>query len=228
MSLKMSKLVFNIFLITLFFALTAFSPEGLNKPPLKLALLKYNGGGDWYANPTALPNLAKYCNEKLKTNFDLEYATVDVGSVEIFDYSFVHMTGHGNVVFSPAEAENLRLYLQSGGFLHIDDNYGMDPFVRPAMKMVFPELEFVELPFGHEIYHSAYDFKSGLPKIHKHDDKPAQGFGLVWEGRVVCYYSYETDLGDGWEDQDVHNDPEEKRQEALKMGANIVQYAYEY
>jgi hypothetical protein len=191
-------------------------------------LLKYNGGGDWYANPTALPNLAKYCNEKLKTNFDLAYATVDVGSVEIFDYSFVHMTGHGNVVFSPTEAENLRLYLQSGGFLHIDDNYGMDPFVRPAMKMVFPELEFVELPFGHEIYHSAYDFKSGLPKIHKHDDKPSQGFGLIWEGRVVCYYSYETDLGDGWEDQDVHNDPEEKRQEALKMGANIVQYAYEY
>ena len=131
------------------------------------------------------------------------------------------------MVFSPSDAENLRLYLQSGGFLHIDDNYGMDPFVRPAMKMVFPELEFVELPFSHEIYHSAYEFKSGLPKIHKHDDKPAQGFGLVWEGRVVCYYSYETDLGDGWEDQDVHNDPEDKRQEALRMGANIVQYAYE-
>ena len=210
------------------FLFAAFGPATINKPPLKLALLKYNGGGDWYANPTALPNLAKFCNDKLKTNFDLEYATVDVGSVEIFDYSFVHMTGHGNVVFSPAEAENLRLYLQSGGFLHIDDNFGMDPFVRPAMKMVFPELEFVELPFGHEIYHSAYDFKSGLPKIHKHDDKPAQGFGLIWEGRVVCYYSFETDLGDGWEDQDVHNDPEEKRQEALKMGANIVQYAYEY
>ena len=224
----MSKLIKSVFWVTLFFSLMAFVPSGLKKPPLKLALLKYNGGGDWYANPTALPNLAKYCNDKLKTNFDLEYATVDVGSVEIFDYSFVHMTGHGNVVFSLAEAENLRLYLQSGGFLHIDDNYGMDPFVRPAMKMVFPELEFVELPFGHEIYHTAYDFKSGLPKIHKHDDKPAQGFGLVWEGRVVCYYSYETDLGDGWEDQDVHNDPEEKRQEALKMGANIVQYAYEY
>jgi hypothetical protein len=224
----MNKLKISIFFIGLLFLFAAFGPATINKPPLKLALLKYNGGGDWYANPTALPNLAKFCNDKLKTNFDLEYATVDVGSVEIFDYSFVHMTGHGNVVFSPAEAENLRLYLQSGGFLHIDDNFGMDPFVRPAMKMVFPELEFVELPFGHEIYHSAYDFKSGLPKIHKHDDKPAQGFGLIWEGRVVCYYSYETDLGDGWEDQDVHNDPEEKRQEALKMGANSVQYAYEY
>jgi hypothetical protein len=224
----MNKLKISIFFIGLLFLFAAFGPATINKPPLKLALLKYNGGGDWYANPTALPNLAKFCNDKLKTNFDLEYATVAVGSVEIFDYSFVHMTGHGNVVFSPTEAENLRLYLQSGGFLHIDDNYGMDPFVRPAMKLVFPELEFVELPFGHEIYHSAYDFKSGLPKIHKHDDKPAQGFGLIWEGRVVCYYSYETDLGDGWEDQDVHNDPEEKRQEALKMGANIVQYAYEY
>lgn len=198
------------------------------KGPLKMALLKYNGGGDWYANPTALPNLARFCNEKLKTNFDPEYATVDVGSAEIFDYSFVHMTGHGNVVFSPQEAENLRLYLQSGGFLHIDDNYGMDPFVRPALKMVFPELEMVELPFIHQIYRTAYEFKSGLPKIHKHDDKPAQGFGLIWDGRVVCYYSYETDLGDGWEDRDVHNNPEDKRQEALKMGANILQYAYEY
>ena len=200
----------------------------VKKPPLKMALLKYSGGGDWYANPTALTNLARFCNEKLKTNFDAENATVDVGSSEIFDYSFVHMTGHGNVVFSPAEAENLRLYLISGGFLHIDDNYGMDPFVRPAMKMVFPELEFIELPYTHEIYHTAFDFKSGIPKIHKHDDKPAQGFGLVWEGRVVCFYSYETDLGDGWEDQDVHNDPEEKRQESLRMGANIVQYAYQY
>jgi hypothetical protein len=224
----MNNLNVKILLLAIILFFGSFRIADEKKPPLKLALLKYNGGGDWYANPTALPNLAKFCNDKLKTNFELEYATVDVGSVEIFDYSFVHMTGHGNVVFSPAEAENLRLYLQSGGFLHIDDNYGMDPFVRPAMKMVFPELEFVELPFSHEIYHSAYDFKSGLPKIHKHDDKSAQGFGLVWEGRVVCYYSYETDLGDGWEDQDVHNDPEEKRQEALKMGANIVQFAYEY
>lgn len=223
----MNKLKINILFLSIVLLFGSFKIANENKAPLKLALLKYNGGGDWYANPTALPNLAKFCNDKLKTNFDAENATVDVGSVEIFNYSFIHMTGHGNVVFSPSDAENLRLYLQSGGFLHIDDNYGMDPFVRPAMKMVFPELEFVELPFSHEIYHSAYEFKSGLPKIHKHDDKPAQGFGLVWEGRVVCYYSYETDLGDGWEDQDVHNDPEDKRQEALRMGANIVQYAYE-
>lgn len=198
-----------------------------NAPAVKFALLKYNGGGDWYSNPTALPNLAKFCNKELHTNIDPNYETVEVGSAEIFNHAFVHMTGHGNVVFSPAEAENLRLYLLSGGFLHIDDNYGMDPFVRVAMKQVFPDLEWVELPFTHEIYHKNFEFKTGIPKIHKHDDKPAQGFGLIWEGRLVCYYSYETDLGDGWEDQEVHNDSEEMRTKALQMGANIVQYAFE-
>ncbi len=194
---------------------------------LKIALLKYSGGGDWYANPTALPNLAEFCNKQLGTNFDPDYATVEVGSAEIFNYPFLHMTGHGNVVFSAAEAENLRMYLLAGGFLHIDDNYGMDPYVRTAMKAVFPELDFVELPFEHEVYHQKFEFKNGLPKIHKHDDKPAQGFGLLWEGRLVCFYSYESDLGDGWEDQDVHKDPEDIRQKALKMGANLIQYAFE-
>ncbi|MGH1336023.1 MAG: DUF4159 domain-containing protein [Aureispira sp.] len=196
-------------------------------PAVKFALLKYNGGGDWYSNPTALPNLAKFCNKELHTNIDPNYETVEVGSAEIFNHAYIHMTGHGNVVFSPGEAENLRLYLLSGGFLHIDDNYGMDPFVRVAMKQVFPDLEWVELPFTHEIYHKTFDFKAGIPKIHKHDGKPAQGFGLVWKGRLVCYYSYETDLGDGWEDQEVHNDSEEMRSKALQMGANIVQYAFE-
>ena len=193
---------------------------------LKMGLLKYNGGGDWYANPTALPNLAKFCNEKIGTNFSTEYGTVEVGSVELYDYAFLHMTGHGNVVFSDLEAENLRNYLIGGGFLHIDDNYGMDPFVRTAMKKSFPELEFIELPFEHEVYHQSFQFKNGLPKIHKHDDKPAQGFGLFWEGRLICFYSYESDLGDGWEDQSVHKDPEDLRQAALQMGANIVQYAF--
>ncbi len=214
-------------IVLLWVGQTAFAPVP-PKPTHKLALLKYSGGGDWYANPTALPNLSRFCNEKLRTNIDPDYATVDVGSSEIFDYPFVHMTGHGNVVFSDADADNLRSYLLSGGFLHIDDNYGMDPFVRPAMKKVFPELDFVELPFVHPIYHTAFEFKNGLPKIHLHDGKPAQGFGLIWKGRVLCYYSYETDLGDGWEDQEVHNNPEEKRQEALRMGANLVQYAFEY
>jgi len=195
-------------------------------PTIKLALLKYNGGGDWYANPTALPNLAVFCNKEIKTNLDDDYATIEAGSAELFNYPFIHMTGHGNVVFNDLEAENLRNYLMAGGFLHIDDNYGMDPYVRPAMKKVFPELSFIELPFEHEVYHQKFEFKTGLPKIHEHDKKPPQGFGLFWEGRLVCFYSFECDLGDGWEDQDVHKDPEENRIKALKMGANLVQYAF--
>ncbi len=212
------------FLVLLLFLAPNFNQESI---PLKMALLKYSGGGDWYANPTSLPNLAKFCNENLGTNFDPDFATVEAGSAELFNYPFVHMTGHGNVVFSDAEASNLRNYLIGGGFLHIDDNYGMDPFVRPAMKKVFPELEFIELPFSHPIYRQKFEFKNGLPKIHKHDDKPAQGFGLFWEGRLICFYSFESDLGDGWEDRSVHNDPEEKRQQALKMGANIVQFVFQ-
>ena len=209
---------------------TAFYPTARPaQAPLKLALLKYSGGGDWYANPTALPNLSRYCNEQFGTNIDPDYATVEVGSVDLFNYPFVHMTGHGNVVFSDSDADNLRNYLMAGGFLHIDDNYGMDPFVRPALKKVFPELELVELPFEHELYRDQkFVFNGGLPKIHKHDDKPAQGFGLIWEGRLVVYYSYETDLGDGWEDASVHNDPPNLRELSLKMGANLVQYAFEF
>lgn len=193
---------------------------------LQLGLLKYRGGGDWYANPTSLPNLIQFANQNLKTSIASQDVTVDVGSPELFNFPFVHMTGHGNVVFDDQEAENLRMYLIGGGFLHIDDNYGMDPYVRVAMKKVFPELEFVELPFDHPIYHQKYSFPNGLPKIHEHDGKPPQGFGLIYEGRLVCFYTYETDLGDGWEDEEVHNDPPEKRLEALKMGANILQYAF--
>ncbi len=216
----------KILLFLCFLACAAWANAPI-KPALKLALLKYNGGGDWYANPTALPNLSNFCNKELHTNFDPDCATVDVGSPEIFNYAFIHLTGHGNIVFSNAEALNLRTYLQAGGFLHVDDNYGLDPFVRPALKMVFPETELVELPFNHEIYRSRFEFKAGLPKIHKHDDKPAQGFGLFWEGRLVVFYSYETDLGDGWEDADVHNDTEEQRTRALQMGANIIKYVFE-
>ena len=190
--MKFTKYILFVALI----GLMSFAVTDTKKPSLQLALLKYNGGGDWYANPTALVNLAGFCNKFLNTNFDLEYATVDVGSAEIYNHPFIHMTGHGNVIFSDLEAENLRNYLIAGGFLHIDDNYGMDPYVRLAMRKVFPELEFVELPFQHEIYHQKYDFDKGLPKIHKHDDKPAQGFGLLWEGRIVCFYSFESDLGE--------------------------------
>ena len=214
-----------ILLSILFLILTAFKSD---KPTLQLALLKYNGGGDWYANPTALPNLADFCNKEMNTNFETEYATVEVGSVELFNYPFLHMTGHGNVVFSDSEAENLRLYLLSGGFLHIDDNYGMDPYVRTAMKKVFPELEFVELPFVHEIYHQTFQFNKGLPKIHEHDGKSPQGFGLIYEGRLVCFYSFESDLGDGWEDPSVHKDLPEVRRKALEMGANLVRYAFQF
>lgn len=213
------------FIPVLLLSMLGFFPS--ENAPHKLALLKYSGGGDWYANPTALVNLTRFCNEQLGTNLDTDYGTVEVGSVELFNYPFVHMTGHGNVVFSDMEAENLRNYLIGGGFLHIDDNYGIDPFVRPAMKKVFPEAQFIELPYSHPVYHQKFEFKNGLPKIHKHDDKPSQGFGLFWEGRLVCFYSFECDLGDGWEDPAVHNDPEEKRQQALKMGANLVQFAFQ-
>lgn len=210
----------------LFLLVMAVLMMSTSAPSLKVGLLKYGGGGDWYANPTSLVNLSAFCNKFLGTNIDPEYAVVDAGSIELFNYPLVHMTGHGNVVFSDADADNLRNYLIAGGFLHIDDNYGIDPFVRLAMKKVFPELSFIELPFNHPIYNQKYRFENGLPKIHKHDDKPAQGFGLIWEGRLVCFYSYECDLGDGWEDAEVHKDPEEVRIKALKMGANIVQYVF--
>lgn len=192
----------------------------------QLALLQYRGGGDWYANPTSLPNLIEFCNWKLNTGLDPDPETVEVGSPELFDHAFVHMTGHGNVVFNDQEAENLRRYLQAGGFLHIDDNYGMDPFVRVAMAKVFPNTEPVELPFGHPIYHQAYDFPEGLPKVHEHDNKAPRGFAWLVEDRVACFYSVESDLGDGWEDPAVHNDPEDIREQALQMGANLVQYAF--
>jgi len=194
-------------------------------PAFQIALLKYNGGGDWYANlATSLPNLIKFCNQNLLANINPEQAIVEVGSPDIFNYPFIHMTGHGNVMFSDKEAENLRNYLIGGGFLHVDDNYGMDKFIRPQLKKVFPELDLVELPFSHPIYHQHFEFKNGLPKIHEHDGKAPQGFGLVYEGRLVCFYSYECDLGDGWESPEIHNDSEETRQKALKMGANLVQF----
>ena len=212
---------------TLTFLLLFLSVNKLNaQKPVQVALLKYDGGGDWYANPTSLPNLIYFCNKYLQTNLDDDYATVESGSPDIYNYPFIDMTGHGNVVFSSRQAANMREYLISGGFLHIDDNYGMDPFIRPEMKKVFPELEFEELSFDHPIYHQKYDFKNGLPKIHEHDNKPPQGFGLIYEGRLVCFYTYECDLGDGWEDSSVHNDSDEKRIEALKMGANIIQYVF--
>jgi Domain of unknown function (DUF4159) len=197
-----------------------------NGQGMKLALLVYNGGGDWYANPTSLKNLAQFCNEQLHTSFDPQEARVEVGSPEIFNYPFIHVTGHGRWSLTDAEAENLKKYLEAGGFLHIDDNYGLDPYVRPALKKMFPDLDLVELPFNFLIYHQKFDFPNGLPKIHEHDGKPPKGYGLIYKGRLICFYSYETDLGDGWEDFDVHRDPPEKHLAALQMGANIIQYVF--
>lgn len=198
---------------------------GWSSPTYKIAVLKYSGGGDWYSNPTALKNLIKFCNQRLGTQINPEYDYVEVGSPELFNYPFIHMTGHGNVVWNNQEAQNLRNYLRAGGFLHISDNYGMDAYVRRELKKVFPESELIELPFNHPIYHQKFDFNNGLPKIHEHEGKAPQGWGIVSDGRLVVFYDSECDLGDGWEDPEVHNDPEETRQAALKMGANLVMYA---
>jgi len=197
------------------------------QPGYQIALLKYNGGGDWYANlESSLPNLIQFANEQLKMNINPEQAIVEVGSKDLFNYPFVHMTGHGNWVMNQQEADNLRQYLIGGGFLHIDDNYGLNAYVRPQLKKVFPELDFVELPISHPIYHQRFDFPNGLPKIHEHDNKAPQGFGIVYKGRLVCFYTYECDLGDGWESQEIHKDSPETHAKALKMGANLLQYSF--
>jgi hypothetical protein len=193
---------------------------------IKLAKVKYLGGGDWYANKTSLPNLIQFCNSNLPLKLSNTPETVELSSKQLFSYPFIHLTGHGNVVFTDTEIQNLRTYLLGGGFLHIDDNYGLDVYIRREMKKVFPSLEFVELPFMHAIYHQTFNFPAGLPKIHEHDGRPAQGFGLIYKGRLICFYSYESDLGNGWEDIGTYTDPVEKHHEALKMGANILQYAF--
>jgi len=206
------------------FILICFVSNSQNN--LNVAVLKYSGGGDYYANPTALPNLVKFCNSNLKTGInenDIPY--VEAGSNDVFDYPFIHMTGHGNVVFSQPEVKNIRMYLEAGGFLHIDDNYGMDPFIRVELKKIFPNKDLTELPVNHPIFHQNFDL-NGIPKIHEHDGKPAQAFGFFIDGRMVCLYTYESDLSDGWEDANVHNDTEAKRIEALQMGANILQYVF--
>ncbi|OFY51785.1 MAG: hypothetical protein A2W85_08985 [Bacteroidetes bacterium GWF2_41_31] len=211
------------YIIITLIALTVYSTRAQE---VSIALVKYNGGGDWYANPTSLPNLVKFCNDRLNTNINTDIPTVPIGSSELFNYPFVHITGHGNIILSPEEVENLRKYLMSGGFLHISDNYGLDPYIRREMKRVFPDQEFVELPLNHPIYHQKFNFPDGLPKIHEHDNKDSQGFGLFVGGRLVCFYDFECDLGDGWEDVQVHHDSPEKRNEALEMGANMIQFVF--
>jgi len=192
----------------------------------KVAVLKYNGGGDWYSNPTALPNLISFANENSNTQIAKDPTSVAVGSVDLFNFPIVFMTGHGNVFFTNEEALNLRNYLISGGFLHISDNYGLDKYIRRELAKVFPKLTLLEIPSNHPIYNQTFIFKDGLPKIHEHDKKAPQGFGLFYEGRLICFYDYESDLSDGWEDASIHNNPEEVRLKALKMGANIIEYAF--
>lgn len=192
----------------------------------KVAILKYSGGGDWYSNPTAVPNLIEFSNRTIKTTISKNPETVAVNSEDIFNFPVVFMTGHGNVFFSKDDVKNLRNYLISGGFLHISDNYGMDKFIRKELKKVFPELELKEIPATHPIYNQRFKFPDGLPKIHEHDKRPPQGLGLFYEGRLICFYDFESDLSDGWEDPSIHNDPENIRLKALQMGANILQYAF--
>jgi len=208
-----------IYLFFFIFSLFGFSQD--------LAILKYKGGGDWYGNPTALPNLIKFCNETINTKINTKPQTVETGSSDIFQFPMLHMTGHGNVFFNENDAENLRNYLIAGGFLHIDDNYGMEPYITKELKKVFPDKDLVELPTSHAIFNSVYKFPKGLPKIHEHDGKRPQVFGIFNEDRLVLLFTFESDLGDGWEDPEVHNDPVEIREKALKMGANIVKYAFE-
>ena len=207
-----------LYLLIIFFSVHANAQE--------IALLKYSGGGDWYANPTSLPNLIRYCNQNINTKINPKPATVEPSSPDLFSYPFVHMTGHGNVVFSDNDVVNLRNYLNSGGFLHIDDNYGMDQYIRKEIKKLFPNNEMVEIPASHAIFQKPNSFPTGIPKIHEHDGKRPQAFGIFTENRLVLLYTYETDLGDGWEDVEVNNDPLEVRQKALKMGANIIYYIF--
>jgi len=207
--------------LILFLSLFYFSSSAQD-----VAVLKYNGGGDWYANPTALPNLVAFANTNIKTNISKTPQTVAINSEDIFNFPMLFMTGHGNVLFSEDDANNLRNYLISGGFLHVSDNFGLDKFIRRELKKVFPSLDFKEIPTNHPIYNQTFKFPNGIPKIHEHDKKTAQGFGLFYEGRLVIFYDYETDLSDGWEDEIIHNNPKSVREKALKMGANIIEYAF--
>ena len=208
-------------IIFLFIPVFAFSQNTYS-----LAVLKYNGGGDWYANPTALPNLIDFSNKNIGTNIKKIPEIVDVGSLDIYNYPLLHMTGHGNIIFNFEEADNLRKYLLAGGFLHVDDNYGMDEFFRREIKKVFPEKDLVIINSSHPIFNQSFSFPNGLPKIHIHDAKPAQALGVFHNGRLLCLYTYESDLSDGWEDPEVHNDSYETRIKALKMGSNIIEYVF--
>lgn len=221
-SLISCLLVFYVFFL---FNGILYSQKPSTNSKLRIARVKYSGGGDWYNDPSAEVNLLKFIKQNTNIPVEPVYEWVDLSSQNLFAYPIIFLTGHGNVNFTEKEVENLRTYLKNGGFLYIDDDYGLDKFIRKEMKKVFPDQDFVELPFNHPIYHIHFKFEKGLPKIHEHDNKPPAGYGLFHNGRLCVFYTYESNLGDGWADPHIHNDPPELREKALKMGTNIVIYA---
>lgn len=202
-------------------ALKAQQPAG----EFQIARAKYSGGGDWYNDPSSLINLIRFAKKNVPLSLADNYRDVAIGSIELHNYPFLFLTGHGNITLNSAEARNLRSYLENGGFLFIDDDYGLDEYIRLAMKQVFPDQDFIEIPHSHPIYHQVFAFPRGLPKIHEHDNKPPRGYGIFHEGKLVVFYAVESNLGDGWADAEIHNNPEELRLKALQMGLNILVYA---
>jgi hypothetical protein len=212
-------------LVLLLFGLAAWSGAAAQQKELTIAQLQYGGGGDWYANPSGLPNLLKAIKERTGLQVSDRPARVKPTDPNLWDYPYIYLTGHGNIRFSDEEVQILRRYLTTGGFLHADDNYGLDESFRREIKKVFPDKELIELPSDHPIYRSFYHFPKGLPKIHKHDGKAPRGFAVLHEGRVVVFYSYETDLGNGWEDAALYDDPPQAREAAFRMGVNLFVFA---
>lgn len=221
----------KLLIVPIVVALVAAGPEPkridrpADAPGLSIVQLQYSGGGDWYANPSGLPNLLRAIRERTGLDVMDRPLQLKVTDPNLWSHPYLYLTGHGNVRFSEEEIQILRRYLTSGGFMHADDNYGLDESFRREMKRVFPDKDLVELPASHPVYHTMYDFPRGMPKIHQHDGRPAQGFGIVHEGRVIVFYSYETDLGNGWEDAERYNDSPEAREAALRMGVNLFVYA---
>ncbi|MBI1803253.1 MAG: DUF4159 domain-containing protein [Ignavibacteriae bacterium] len=214
-----------IITVVLLLSFDGFSQAARPSSSFKIARLKYSGGGDWYNDPQEETNLLKFIRQNTLIDVDPVYEFVDITSEKFFTYPFVFLTGHGNMAFTDLEVKRLRTYLENGGFIYADDDYGMDKAFRREIKKVFPDQELMELPFSFGLYHSHYDFPNGAPKTHEHDGKPAQGFGLFHSGRLVLYYTYESNPSDGWNDPEVHGDPPEKREEALRFGTNIVVWA---
>jgi hypothetical protein len=211
----------------LFSVLTLLPITGFaqNDGSFEIARVQYRGGGDWYNDPSSLSNLIGYVNRQVPISINSDYKDVALGSSDIHNYPFLYLTGHGTITANNSEVGNLRKYLENGGFLYVDDDYGLDKHIRDLISRVFPDEEFIELPFNHPIYNQVFPFENGLPKIHEHDNQAPRGYGLFYEGKLVMFYTFESNLGDGWADAEVHNNPPEKRDEALKMGVNILVYA---